>query len=341
MGFNIAMKKKYLNITEAIKILARQSISIDVKDIHSCTRERIIHPLIHIDSAPVYACESHGEKKIAIGFCFLSAYIDAGDEIKAIFDTVVRRSSARIKPWLNKDQLIDCEIFSWSTNPNSFVDVPNESISLKLFSKNTINHISDFRFLDNDPFYVRIENLLVSQEDLQVLVQYYTVPNQKKLSSTTANSKVRKKDEAPFPNHHSKKRTQILRAAVAVVHRHRANIETGASIFKYIEGDISSLFGSTTLPLSGSVSIELINGYIKPLKYCNFNPQSRALSDHEKIWAAVLSLIHNNVSTDDEGTTIEEIKNCLNQNKKKLDLSDSSLLNSFDEELRGTLKLLT
>lgn len=141
MGFNTAMKKKYYNITDVIKFFARQSLSIDVKDIHSCTRERIIHPLIYIDSAPVYACESQGEERIAIGFCFLSAYLDAGDEIKAIFATIVRKSSAKLQPWLIKNQLTGCEIYSWSIEPATWHN--NKNISYLLHHSFSFSHCID------------------------------------------------------------------------------------------------------------------------------------------------------------------------------------------------------
>jgi hypothetical protein len=338
LGYDTVMKKRYYDVHDVIKTLARQGVVIDIADLHSCTREQIIHPLIYIDSVPVHACESHKNEAVAVGFCFLSAYCDVGDEIIAIFDRLLREPSFKTSLLVKKENLIDFRIFSWNTEPYLFADVPHGHSSPKPFSGE--EKISYFMFLKNNPFYVRIENLVISQKDLQILAQYYIAPNQEKLSSTTANSKIRKKDEAAIPNHHSKKRTQILRAAVAVVHSYRSNIETGASIFKFIEGDKHYLFENKTIPLSGNVCIELINAYIKPLEYCNFNHESRSLSDQEKIWSAVLSIIHNNINIDDEAATIEEIKNCLNQNKKKLDLSDNSILNSFDEELRSALKLL-
>lgn len=201
-----------------------RGISIDIQDIHSCTREQIIRPIVHIDSAPVYACETVGEDRIAIGFCFLSAYRDIGNDIKAAFGRALRYSPAQMNVWVEKNHLTDCEIFGWSMEPQLFAGVPN---NLKPDSKSTRALISDFRFLNDDPFYIRIEHLVISQKDLNILESYWEGIN--------ASKKEKIKVNRLNLNHHSTKRIQILKAAVAVVHHYRTNIVTGKSIFNFIK----------------------------------------------------------------------------------------------------------
>jgi hypothetical protein len=93
------MKIKYCGINEIIKILETKGLNADLENVRSCVRERLIHPIIYIDSFPAYACEIQSDRSaLAVGFCFLSAYWNPGDNIIAIFNTLMRKDTVKIEP---------------------------------------------------------------------------------------------------------------------------------------------------------------------------------------------------------------------------------------------------
>lgn len=163
------MNRKYYSYREVKKHFEKIGCSFDFEDMCDYVRKRIIHPVIYIDSFPVYAYEKTSMEQASsiIGFCYLSAYwhID-GDNVIAVFDNLLRGIIAKLQS-VGKEELTQIVPTSWRTELHYFEEVPIEHLHLKPFSNDLA--IIGFMFLTENPFSIRTENIAISEEDLNIL----------------------------------------------------------------------------------------------------------------------------------------------------------------------------
>lgn len=163
------MEFKYCCVNEIIRILATKGLNADLETIRSCVRERLIHPIIYIDSFPAYACEIKPDRSArAVGLCFLSAYWNPGDNIIAIFNSLTKKDKVEIAKWINVSQLDDnFEMHSWQNDNQAFVHAPPEFVSPKPFS--TQLKIEMFNLLEGN---LSLKNIMIATKDISTLVGY-------------------------------------------------------------------------------------------------------------------------------------------------------------------------
>jgi hypothetical protein len=176
--------KKYYTIEEALTLLGSQGLTLG--GIGSYTRERLIHPIIYINSKPAYACEEgtcersicevccseNNDKKsaIAVGYCFISAYWDLGIQMIAIMDNLISSENGTFDIFIlvKAEQLIGKpEIFSWQYHERVFDKAPFGHINPKPFS----DKLKHFILItpDNRTFTLKLANILIPSTDVELL----------------------------------------------------------------------------------------------------------------------------------------------------------------------------
>lgn len=161
----LVMNREFYNLNEAIEILKRNGITTDIGIISNYVRERIIHPIIYIDSFPVHVCELRSDGQgVAIGLCLLSAYWSIGDDIVAVFDGILREEIVTMGYVVKRDNLIKERLTAWDSRPHVFDGVPLTNINPKDYSKDLA--IFGFIFLKEKPFKITIKNIFITYTDL-------------------------------------------------------------------------------------------------------------------------------------------------------------------------------
>lgn len=166
------LKKNYYTIEETIISLGKYGLTIGV--IGSNTREKLIHPIIYINSMPAHACEPgiNDNSVIYVGHCYISAYLDMGDEIIAILDNLISSSDGIIKinNWIKKEFIIgEPKISSWQYDNPVFEDVPKDLIiHPKPFYSEFIKY---FRLRSSNELKptLRLSNILITHADVELL----------------------------------------------------------------------------------------------------------------------------------------------------------------------------
>lgn len=127
-----------------------------------------------------HACEEGNDgRALAVAHCFLSAYWDLGQDITALFDTVIREKSVEIHPLVKKAQLIEePKIFSWQIEDYVFKRVWPGHAYPKPYSENL--KLKYFMLLPPDrkqTITLIIENFLITNRDLEFLITNLTEPD--------------------------------------------------------------------------------------------------------------------------------------------------------------------
>ncbi|WP_415075241.1 hypothetical protein [Legionella sp.] len=149
------MKRKYFGLDEISNFFKQKDMIFGFYQLRYCVLEGIIHPLIYIDSRPVYAAKTRGKEAVAIGFCYLSAYLDMGDEIIVTLDKISNSQSVQIESHINKDQLSSVKTFGWRIDSHFFDEVPTGYIDLQPFPG--IDAIKFFFCLQKNPIYLQVK----------------------------------------------------------------------------------------------------------------------------------------------------------------------------------------
>lgn len=162
------MNKTYYTISETLMAIQNQGGILDMEGISSYVRERLINPIIYIDSIPVHACElGKNGQALAMGACLLSAYWNIGDDIVAVFDILLRKQLVQVNYVVKKEQLITERIMGWDSRLHMFEGVPHEHISPRPYSKDL--PVYCYIFFADKLFEVSIKNIFISQKDMDFL----------------------------------------------------------------------------------------------------------------------------------------------------------------------------
>lgn len=186
-------------VQEVIKHLRKSEKGFNLDVFKNYIRQKLIQPLIYLDSRLVFACEYNSDDcAVAVGCCYLSGYLNLDEEIITICDLVLSDSqpSLSLRRLIKKDWFIeDPRINGWNYNEKLLEKALDEGgmINPKPFTKNlelkcfismnqsnilTINNIiitqGDFNFLENQINYQGYESALdkpklLSDENLKSL----------------------------------------------------------------------------------------------------------------------------------------------------------------------------
>lgn len=169
------MSRKYYTVNEVINFFGKHDTNITMEDIACYVREKLIHPIIYIDSFPVYACEEGNEgQAVAMGLCFLSAYWDVGNEILGVVDNLARNGKVQTAVIVKKEQLIDQPtIMSWNNRQSALAELPLKFTNPKDYSDDI--EIKYFAFPEKNPFFVDVRNLCISTQDFDLLKNFFLI----------------------------------------------------------------------------------------------------------------------------------------------------------------------
>lgn len=120
---------KYHHIDWVIRKLKEIDPDFGLNDLQTYVSEKLIHPIIYINSMPVNAFEyTEAEKGVAIGFCILSGNMRVFENnIIAIFDDILKAGKSLIRPsFFMSDFLEPPEIMSWSHESEVFDLLPKQ-----------------------------------------------------------------------------------------------------------------------------------------------------------------------------------------------------------------------
>ena len=153
----------------------------------SLVREKLLHPMIYINSLPALACvlDQDGAGQ-AVGYCFLSTYWDLGNQIIAVIDTLLTRKSFNVKLVVDKKKLLgEPEIIGWRTELQYFEQVPTEYVSPKAFNENLV--INHFILVSSNQKSVNMgfNNIVITKEDFDQLKQYLQIQKEAMLTVHT------------------------------------------------------------------------------------------------------------------------------------------------------------
>lgn len=192
------IQKKYYTINETLTLLTKARLTIDI--VGSLIREKLIHPIIYINSLAAHACvRQHDEKAIAVGQCFLSAYWDLGNEMIAIVDNLIHDGSVKIHPLVKVAQMVEkYEIFSWQCDDYLFKRVPPGHAKPQPFSDNL-----DIRYFvlipenyNEQSVTLKLTNIVISSDDFEFLKKYL-IDHAMKIAQTTF---MKQENPTPLPN---------------------------------------------------------------------------------------------------------------------------------------------
>lgn len=167
------MKKKYYTVNETISTLKKISSEFGLVELASYVQEKIIQPIIYIDSLESHACEIDGTAEegnlFASGYCYLTAYWDVGDEIIGIFNRLISKSKLDIDSGIFKCKLVgEPKISSWQINHDSFKKVPTARLRLRISQSDA--KIEAFVLLEP----IKMANIVLTTGDFEKLKKILT-----------------------------------------------------------------------------------------------------------------------------------------------------------------------
>lgn len=162
------MKSKFVSIAELLTVFDINGLKINYANISNCVREQLIKPVIYIETAPVHALAQDQAAPYAVGFCFLSAYWSARNEIIGIFDLLSQNETVTISKTIHKSDLLgEPLLFSWKNNPKYFEGIPPAHINTHASPEGL--DIKYFRFVEP---LIHQRNLLIARNEIPIILDY-------------------------------------------------------------------------------------------------------------------------------------------------------------------------
>jgi len=198
------VEKKYYTIEEILAFLGGRGLTVGI--IGSYTREKLIHPIIYLNSKSVHACEASSDSPaaIAVGHCFLSAHWDLGADIISVVDKLIlsKPVAIKIRQLVKRKMLIgEPEIFSWEYQGNVFDTIPEDFKDLirPRPRSEELDKKLEYFMLTPSAATLGLENLLLTKMDFDFLKNHFitqTIATELQAKELTKTSKTNQRSKA-------------------------------------------------------------------------------------------------------------------------------------------------